>query len=991
MLKYWFQGEINTKAMNMKKAFLSLAWRPMSIAAISLMLVPVVLILGYRSFKATEKATLDEFNQRQLTMAREAASWFEHHLDHMAEALRAIGRAPGVHQFDEDAARQVLALEMGELESSGVTEIGVLDGNGILRYSVRAQQTEGDDFSRRSYFQKAKKMISSESYVIESIDLGGAEVRQRGIVLAVPMYEELKDEDYLSPSNKFAGVVICTLNLDKLTQKVMVPVKPSERGYAHLIDARSDVLWAVDSSLVGQNLLQKAEGFPAFRQIVERMISGNFGTGEYIYYRLDASTTSYGKELEEKLIGYAPARLGDGLWAVGVWAPREDAKRLIHSAYLSHLLLVSIIIVSILLGSSYALAMSYRYNKILETEVEEKTREFKESHLRLLTVLDSLDAAVYVADMETHEILFVNKYTRDLHGDVAGKTCWHVFQNGRSGPCDFCTNTKILAPDGQPAGVHIREFQDKVTKKWYQAHDRAIRWVDGRIVRLEIAADITDRKQAEEELSRSYREMGTFCRIIKEIGGQQSLDGVGTFLISELRSILKAEPLILYVLASDRSALYALSDSGTSIVQDRDLIQVASATLEGLDGITISPKNGFKPPLLPDYFPTKGRQIIIPLGDPGLLEGAIVFACNSDSQCDENRLELAGLILEQATGAIRRAVLHQEEIRALQCRLDITSEYCGIIGRDPGMQTVYKMIQDIAPTDTTVLIQGESGTGKELVAAAIHRESPRKNKPLVVVNCSAYAPTLLESELFGHEKGSFTGAVRQKAGRFEQADGGTVFLDEIGEIPPSAQIKLLRVIQTQEFERLGGEQTLAVDVRILAATNKDLPQEVKNGNFREDLYYRLNVIPVHLPPLKLRRNDIPLLAQHFLRRFAREQRKEELTDISSEAMRILLDYWWPGNVRELENSIEHAVVLANAKARRIEASDLPSRLYEAHSADSAGSYNGRTILENEKRLLLDVLEECDWNKSQAAERLGISRSTLYGKLKKYQIAKPAAH
>jgi hypothetical protein len=206
----------------------------MSIAAISLILVPVVLILGYRSFKATEKATLDEFNQRQLTMAREATAWLEHHLGHMAEALRAIGRAPGVYQFDEDAARQVLALEMDELEPFGVTEIGVLDGNGILRYSVRAQQTEGDDFSQRSYFQKAKKMTSSESYVIESVDLGGTEAGQRAIALAVPMYEKLKDEDYLSPSGKFAGIVICTLKLDKLTQEVVVSVKPSERGYAHL-------------------------------------------------------------------------------------------------------------------------------------------------------------------------------------------------------------------------------------------------------------------------------------------------------------------------------------------------------------------------------------------------------------------------------------------------------------------------------------------------------------------------------------------------------------------------------------------------------------------------------------------------------------------------------------------------------------------------------------------------------------------------------------
>jgi two-component system response regulator HydG len=258
-----------------------------------------------------------------------------------------------------------------------------------------------------------------------------------------------------------------------------------------------------------------------------------------------------------------------------------------------------------------------------------------------------------------------------------------------------------------------------------------------------------------------------------------------------------------------------------------------------------------------------------------------------------------------------------------------------------------------------------------------------------VINCSAYPATLLESELFGHEKGAFTGAIRQRAGRFEQANGGTVFLDEIGEIPPSAQIKLLRVLQTQKFERLGGEKTLDVDVRILAATNKDLLQEVKNGQFREDLFYRLNVIPIRLPALNKRRNDILLLAQYFLNRYAAEQDKS-VKGINSEAMRLLLDYSWPGNVRELENSIEHATVLA--KGEQIRISDLPSTLHDAfssHNGETAGAHG--TLMETERVLLQDVLEECSWNKKQAAERLGISRSTLYDKLKKYQLTKPTTH
>jgi two-component system response regulator HydG len=255
-----------------------------------------------------------------------------------------------------------------------------------------------------------------------------------------------------------------------------------------------------------------------------------------------------------------------------------------------------------------------------------------------------------------------------------------------------------------------------------------------------------------------------------------------------------------------------------------------------------------------------------------------------------------------------------------------------------------------------------------------------------VINCSAYPATLLESELFGHEKGAFTGAIRQKSGRFEQANNGTVFLDEIGEIAPSAQIKLLRVLQSQKFERVGGEETLKVNVRILAATNKDLLKEVTEGNFREDLFYRLNVIPIQLPPLRKRRNDIPLLARYFLSRFSAEQHKE-IQDFSSEAMRLLLDYRWPGNVRELENSIEHTAVLA--KGSIVEISDLPSVI--RNSAPSPALEASVSIAENEKKLLHEVLEECDWNKKKAALQLGISRSTLYEKIKKYQIRKPTIH
>lgn len=312
---------------------------------------------------------------------------------------------------------------------------------------------------------------------------------------------------------------------------------------------------------------------------------------------------------------------------------------------------------------------------------------------------------------------------------------------------------------------------------------------------------------------------------------------------------------------------------------------------------------------------------------------------------------------------------------------DSMTQFGQIIGKDTGMQVVYELIKNIAPSNTTVLIQGESGTGKELVARAIHNESHRKNHPFVVINCSAYPETLIESELFGHEKGAFTGAIRQKPGRFEQANEGSVFLDEIAEITPTAQIKLLRILQSRKLQRLGGEDSIDVNVRVIAATNKDLLQEVKNGNFREDLYYRLNVIPINLPPLRDRKNDIPLLANHFLFRFSSEQGKK-IQGFDNEAMRGLLTHSWPGNVRELENCVEHATVLV--KGERIEIDDLPCQMRDGLYMTPAES--GSTMQQNEKKLLRTVLEDCKGNKKLSAQRLGISRSTLYAKLKKHKIS-----
>jgi transcriptional regulator with GAF, ATPase, and Fis domain len=305
-----------------------------------------------------------------------------------------------------------------------------------------------------------------------------------------------------------------------------------------------------------------------------------------------------------------------------------------------------------------------------------------------------------------------------------------------------------------------------------------------------------------------------------------------------------------------------------------------------------------------------------------------------------------------------------------------------IIGKNHKMQIIYDLIENISQSNSTVLIQGESGTGKELIAHAIHTLSPRKDSPFITANCSAYAQSLLESELFGHEKGAFTGAIKRKRGRFELAQGGTLFLDEIGEIPAPTQLLLLRVLQERKFERVGGENTFSADVRIIAATNQNLSKGMKEGRFREDLYYRLCVIPVLVPPLRERKDDIPILAKHFLDNYCKINKKN-IKGFSEEVLQVFLSYDWPGNVRELQNVVEHAVILV--KEDMITEIDLPQNLKETFPQTGT---DVTSIRDTEKNLIMKVLEETKGNKHHAAKKLGITRSTLYGKLKKYGIEVP---
>jgi DNA-binding NtrC family response regulator len=331
----------------------------------------------------------------------------------------------------------------------------------------------------------------------------------------------------------------------------------------------------------------------------------------------------------------------------------------------------------------------------------------------------------------------------------------------------------------------------------------------------------------------------------------------------------------------------------------------------------------------------------------------------------------------------------EEENISLRKKVEERFSLEGLVGKSPQMLRLYDLIETVSQTDTTVLVYGESGTGKEMVANAIHLQSPRKNGPFIKVNCAALPETLLETELFGHEKGAFTGALRQRKGRFEIADEGTLFLDEIGDTSQAVQVKLLRVLQERQFERVGGNETISVNVRLICATQKDLKEEIQKGTFREDLYYRLNVVPITLPPLRERREDIFLLADHFIKKLSKKMGKE-IEGLSEEARTLLLRYAFPGNIRELENVIERAIALI--KGRVIQAEDLPEEV-----CGQTGTV--QTICERirgskplaqavglfEKTYIESILEKTKGKKGQTAEILGISRKTLWEKIKELEI------
>ncbi len=633
-------------------------------------------------------------------------------------------------------------------------------------------------------------------------------------------------------------------------------------------------------------------------------------------------------------------------------------------------------------------------------EVESELRSAKEFSDK---IINNITDNLIVVDPMTHHIVQANSSFLDRigHGleDVIHKTC-HEIMLGRKTPC---WEDGIRCPVRDAAAGRRPSQCDKVyhnaqgQERLLDIHTYPLIGGTGEVelvIRME--RDVTEKRKMEEalafrskELERTQHQLEALFEVSRRVGAESSLHGLVHFLQDFAEGIFPDSVPMFLLLDAAGERLLTFETCSPEMINplqrmqlnpERDTVVAELArSLRGMKSprVTTSADSQELPPLLhritqtyPSWF---GLPILVRLD----CIGYFLLGSKTKTSYSREDLRFFQALFAQNAGHIRSLVLHEEEIARFRKEPDEVVSRGEIIGQGNKIREIYDLIDLVATSDATVLITGENGTGKELVARAIHKQNYRRNGSFVVANCSAYSPSLLESELFGHEKGAFTGAIRQKKGRIERAQGGTLFLDEIGDLSLATQVLLLRFLQDRCFERVGGEKMIEADVRVLAATNRDLRRDAEEGRFRDDLYYRLNVFSINLPPLRERKEDIPLLSRHFLARFSGKEGKA-IPKISSDSMRALMDYQWPGNVRQLENALSYAVILCQGEEIAIR--HLPSFLEE-----SRGDPAGVSLGDMERRMILRALEDSSWNKHEAARRLQVSRSTLYSKIRRYGL------
>jgi transcriptional regulator with PAS, ATPase and Fis domain len=629
------------------------------------------------------------------------------------------------------------------------------------------------------------------------------------------------------------------------------------------------------------------------------------------------------------------------------------------------------------------------------TQRRQAEKALRESEVEKHAILNASIDMIRLVDKDM-KICWANKTTSQNLGtgieDIIGKTCYKVFV-GSDTPCEGCPSKKAIET-GQIEHVVMlkRDVMGIEGETYWDCYGVPLKYKAGKTERLiQISRNVTAQKKAEKELERSHHELQAINGVLLRVTREYNLNGIGRVLQDIMEEFYPEVHTLSFLLMPGRNRFYfphpeqgqikaTCYDRARQLIADRGLEHdlLTLLTTQQVKPTCSIRKDGC-PHIILDLSAGFNAWIAVPIEVDDVCQGLFMLGSPSgDMQVVEDDLIFIESLMRQIAGIVRYQVSKEVREEAFRKQLTGPDKFMGIVGRSRPMREIYRLIQGVADSESTVLITGESGTGKELVARAIHQAGKYKDTPFIAAHCSSFVPTLVHSELFGHEKGAFTGATSRKLGRLERAQGGILFLDEVADLPLETQVLLLRFLQEKSFERVGGERPVQVNVRILAATNKDIEREMKAGRLREDFYYRLNVIPIHIPPLRERMTDVPQLVKHFLRTYCLIERKE-ISGFGTEAMRAIMDYGWPGNVRELQNTVERCVVLSADE--RIALAELPEKMRSPRPA--LREYYA--LARNERDLIASVMRQCNWNKHEAARLLGISRGTLYSKLTKHGI------
>jgi PAS domain S-box-containing protein len=625
---------------------------------------------------------------------------------------------------------------------------------------------------------------------------------------------------------------------------------------------------------------------------------------------------------------------------------------------------------------------------------EEALRESEEKYS---TLVENSLTGIYID--QDGKVVFANRRFAEIYrypiDEIVGmETLRLVHPDDRALVKDI--RAKRLTGEPTPSEYEARGLTKNGQTIWITRRNTRIEY-QGRPAVLGNIVDVTQRRGAEHalqesqmELRRTHHELEAINSVLLRVTKEYDLNGMGRVLQDTMEAFYPKAETLVFLLAPDRDRFYfprpergqireTCYDLAGKTIRDHRMEQDLRTflTTNRLRLACSGRERADYPKIMEALVARFGSWMAIPIEVDGVCHGLVVVGSPSTDVQMADDLSFVESLIGQISGVIRYQIAKEIREEAFKRQLTGPDKFMGIVGRSESMLRIYRRIQSIADSESTVLITGESGTGKELVARVIHQAGKYKDTPFIAAHCSSFVPTLIHSELFGHEKGAFTGATSRKLGRLERANGGILFLDEVADLPLETQALLLRFLQDKTFERVGGEYPVQVNVRIIAASNKQLRKEMKANSLREDFYYRLNVIPIHVPPLRERITDLPILANHFLRTYCLVEEKE-IAGFDTAAMRLMMDYDWPGNVRELQNTVARCVALASNDF--IGPEELPKAIRTFQALPMEFSLSN-----SERNLIATVMRNCNWNKNQAARLLNISRGTLYSKIKRHNI------